>query len=87
MKRPGRRYCVHYVLKICNSNNIAESEKNGIPNLPTADVVHVKPAELDKDVQPSNLNSQQASQGILSDFLTPARTGLPFQFILQPRLG
>ena len=72
---------------LLNSNNIAESEKNGIPNLPTADVVHIKSAELDKDTQPSNLNSQQASQGILSDFLTPARTGLPFQFMLRPRLG
>ena len=72
---------------LLNSNNIAESEKNGIPNFPNADTVHIKPAELDKDVQPSNLNSQQASQGILSDFLTPLRAGLPFQFILQSQLG
>ena len=68
---------------LLNSNNIAESEKNGIPNFPNADTVHIKPAELDKDVQPSNLNSQQASQGLL----TPPRAGLPFQFILQSRLG
>ena len=54
-----------------NSNDIAESEENGIPNLPTADVVHIKPVELDKDVQPCNLNSQQASQGIISNPLTP----------------
>ena len=42
---------------LLNSNDIAESEKNGILILPTADVVHIKPVELDKDVQPSNLNS------------------------------
>ena len=28
-----------------NSNDIAESEENGIPNLPTPDVVHIKPLE------------------------------------------
>ena len=49
---------------LLNSNNIAELEENGIPNLPTADVVHINPVELDKGVQPSNLNSQQASQEI-----------------------
>ena len=65
---------------LLNSNDIAESEKNGIPNLPTADVVRIKPVELDKDVQPSNLNSQQASQGIISDPLTPARIGSPPPF-------
>ena len=42
---------------LLNSNDIAESEENGIPNLPTANFVHIKPVELDKDVQPSNLNS------------------------------
>ena len=60
--------CTEHLL---NSNDIAESEKNGIPNLPTADVVRIKPVELDKDVQPSNLNSQQASQGIIN----PSTTG------------
>ena len=49
---------------LLNSNNIAELEANGIPNLPTADVVHINPVDLDKGVQPSNLNSQQASQEI-----------------------
>ena len=47
---------------LLNSNDISESEENGIPNLPTADVVHIKSVELDKDIQPSNLNSQQALQ-------------------------
>ena len=56
-----------------NSNEIAESEENGMPNLPTADIVHIKPVELDKNVKPSNLNSQQASQGTISNPLTPAR--------------
>ena len=37
---------------LLNSNDIAESEENGIPNLPTADVVHIKPVDLDKNVQP-----------------------------------
>ena len=46
----------------------------------TADVVHIKPVKLDKDVQPSNLNSQQVSQGIISNPLTPARIGLPPTF-------
>ena len=64
-----------------NSNVITESEENGIPNLPTADVVHIKPVELDKDVQPSNLNSQQASQAITSNHLTTARIGLPPLFL------
>ena len=62
---------------LLNSNDIAETEENAIPNLPTADAVHIKPVELDKDVQPSNLNSQQASQGIISNPLTPARIRLP----------
>ena len=65
---------------LLNSNDIAESEENGIPNLPTADVVHIKPVELDKYVQPSNLNSQQASQGIISNPLTRARIGSPPSF-------
>ena len=65
---------------LLSSNDIAVSEENGIPNLPTADVVHIKPVELDKGVQPSNLNSQQASQGIVSNPVTPARTGLPPPF-------
>ena len=67
---------------LLNSNDIAESEKNGIVNLPTADVVHIKPVELDKDVQPSNLNSQQpqTSQEIISNPLTPARIGSPPSF-------
>ena len=63
-----------------NSNDIAESEENEIPSLPTADVVHIKPVELDKEVQPCNLNSQQASKRIISDPLTPARTGSPPPF-------
>ena len=63
---------------LLNSNNIAELEENGIPNLPTADVVHIKPVKLDKGVQPSNLNSQQALQGILSR--QPARIGSPPSF-------
>ena len=33
---------------LLNSNDIAESEVNEIPNLPTADIVHIKPVELDK---------------------------------------
>ena len=67
--------CLLRAKNLLNSNDIAESEENGIPNLPSADVVHIKPVELDKDVQPSNLNSQQASQGIISNPLTPARIG------------
>ena len=63
-----------------NNNDIAESEKNGISILPAADVVHIKPVEWDKDIQPSNLNSQQASQGIISNPLTPARIGSPPPF-------
>ena len=54
---------------LLNSNDIAKSEENGIPNLSTVDVVRIKPVELDKDVPPSNLNSQQASQGIISNHL------------------
>ena len=69
--------CFLRAKNLLNSNNIAELEENGIPNLPTADVVHIKPVELDKDIQPSNLNSQQALQGIISNSLTPARTRLP----------
>ena len=41
---------------LLNSNDIEESEENRIPNLPTVDVVHIKPVESDKDVQASNLN-------------------------------
>ena len=63
---------------LLNSNNIAELEENWIPNLPTADVVHINPVELDKGVQPSNLNSQQASQEIFSR--QPARIGSPPSF-------
>ena len=65
---------------LLNSNDIAESEENGIPNLLTMDVIHIKPVELDKDIQPSSLNSQQASQGIISNPLTSARFGLPPPF-------
>ena len=65
---------------LLNSNDIAESEENGIPNLPTADVLQIKPAELEKDLQSSNLNSQQASQRIMSNLLTPSRIGLPPPF-------
>ena len=70
--------CFLRAKNLLNSNNIAELEENGIPNLPTADVVHIKPVELDKGVQPSNLNSQQALQGILSR--QPARIGSPPSF-------
>ena len=65
---------------LLNGNDIAESEENGIPTLPTADVVHIKPVKLDKDIQPCNLNFQQASQGIISNPLTPARIGSPPPF-------
>ena len=44
------------------------------------DVAHIKPVGLDKDVQPSNLNSQQTSQRIISNTLTTGRTGLPPPF-------
>ena len=67
--------CLLRAKNLLNSNDIAESEENGIPNLPTADIVHIKPVELDKNVQSSNLNSEQASQGIISNPLTPARIG------------
>ena len=33
---------------LLNSNDIVESEENGIPNLPTADGLYRKPVELDK---------------------------------------
>ena len=49
--------CSLRATNLLNSNDIAESEENGIPNLPTVDVLHIKPVELDKYVQPSNLNS------------------------------
>ena len=42
---------------LLNSNDIEESEENGIPNRPTVVVVHIKPVESDKDVQASTLNS------------------------------
>ena len=72
--------CSLYAKNLLNSNDIAESEENGISNLPTANVIHIKPVELDKDVQPSNLYSQQLSQGIISNPLTPATIGLPPPF-------
>ena len=62
---------------LLNSNDTAESEENGIPNIPTANIVHIEPVKLDKDIQPSNLNFKQASQGIISDPLTQARIGSP----------
>ena len=65
---------------LLNSSDIAESEENRISNFPTVDVVHIKPVELDKDVQPSNVNYQQGSQGIISNPLTPARIGSPPPF-------
>ena len=67
--------CLLRSKNLLNGNDIAESEENGISNLPTAGVLHIKPVELDKDVQPCNLNSQQAFQGIISNPLTPARIG------------
>ena len=81
MKRLKDVLCSLCAKNLLNSNDIAESEENGIPNLPTADIVHVKLVELDKDVQPSTLNSQQVSQGIISNPLTPARIGLPPPFL------
>ena len=72
--------CSLHAKNLLNSNDKAESEENGIPNLPTANIVQMKPVELDKDVQPSNLNSQQASQGVTSDPLIPAIIGLPSPF-------
>ena len=76
---------------LLNSNDIVESEKNGILILPTADVVHIKPVELDKDVQPSNLNSQQpqTSQGIIPILSHQPELDhlLLSQFKLQTRLG
>ena len=72
---------------LLNSNDIAESEENGIPNLPTVDVVHIKPVEL--DVRPSNLNPnkhRRESYLILSH--QPELDHLLLsQFILQPWLG
>ena len=68
---------------LLKSNGIAESEENGIPNLPTPDVVHIKPVQIDKDkpdVLPSTLNSQQASQGSISNSFTPARIESPLPF-------
>ena len=69
--------CLLRAKNLLNRNDVAESEENGIPNLPSADVVLTKPVQLDKDIQPSNLNSQQALQGIISNLLTPARTSPP----------
>ena len=43
--------------RLLNSKDIAESEENGIPNVPTVDIAYIKPGELDKDVQPCNLHS------------------------------
>ena len=59
--------------RLLNSKDIAESEENGIPNVPTMDIAYIKLGELDKDVQPCNLHSEQASQGNISKPLTPAR--------------
>ena len=56
-----RDLCLLHSKNLLNSNDIAESEENGIPNLPTAEIAHIKPVESDKDVQPCNLNSQQGS--------------------------
>ena len=69
--------CSLHAKNLLNSNDIVKSAENGIPNLPTPDVVHIKPLELDKDVQPINLNSQQVLQEIISNPLTPARIELP----------
>ena len=66
--------------KKLNINDIAESKENGISNLATTDVLHRKPVKLDKDIRPSKLKSQQESQGIISNPLTPARTGSPPPF-------
>ena len=54
--------------------------KNLLNSSDIADVAHIKPVELGKDIQPSSLNSQQASQGIISNPLTPARIGSPPHF-------
>lgn len=55
------------------SKDIAESEQKGIPNIPTVDITCIKPGELDKDVQPCDLHSEQASQGNISKPLTSGR--------------
>ena len=70
-------FCSLHAKNLFNSNDMAESEKIGIPNLPTAYVTHIKPVELDKNIQPSNLNSLQTSQGFISNPLTPARIKAP----------
>ena len=57
MKRLKEVLCSLCAKNLLNSNDIAESEENGIPNLPTVDVVHIKPVEL--DFRPSNLNSNK----------------------------
>ena len=41
--------CVLCTTNLLNSNDIVDSEENRIPNLPTTDVLHIKPVELDKD--------------------------------------
>ena len=74
--------CLLHAKNLLNSYDIAETEENGISNLPAADAVHIKPVELDKYVQPNNLNSQQAFQGIISNPLIPASTGLLPPFLV-----
>ena len=72
--------CSLHAKNLLNSNDIAELEENRIPNLPTADAVYIKPVEVDRRVQPSNLDSQQASQGIISNPLAASRIELPPPF-------
>ena len=74
---------------LSNINDIAESEENGSPNLPTGDVVHLIPVKLDKDVQSSSLNSQQAGRESYQIVTHQPELDhlLLSQFIPQPRLG
>ena len=55
-KTVNKVLCLLRAKNLLNSNDIAESAVNWIPNLPTADIVHIKPVELGKDVQSNYLN-------------------------------
>ena len=49
---------------LLNSNDIAESEENGNSDLPTADAVHIKPAEPEfpKTIAGNRIKSSHTSQ-------------------------
>ena len=57
---------------LSNSNDIAESEENGIPNLPTVDVVHnIKPVGFPTSIVGNHIKSSHTSQNwITSSFLS-----------------